>query len=135
MSKTTVGALVVTFHRGGTSTYRWIDQWAYKHIVVSGLENTKERAARAAELLPTIERDARELSGEKFLKQYKMSPTEAILMLRSSVDTLVVSLRTIEVEPIFKGEYLGYGGSLQINFADVKSVAFKEARAVDNFGP
>jgi len=133
--QTTVGALVITYHRGGKSTYRWIDQWTYDHIVVKGLKSAKELTAKAKKLLPATEHDARKLSEAEFYQRHKMSPAEALLMLKNPVGTSVMSLRTIEVEPVFKGEYLGYGGSLEINFADVRGVAFQETRAVDDFGP
>lgn len=133
--RTTVGALVVTYNSGSKSTYRWIDKWTYDQIVVKGLARAKEQTAKAKMLLPVAEHDARTLSEAEFRKKHKVSPAEILLALKNPVCTSVMPLRTIECEPVFKNEYLGYGGSLEINFADVKSVAFKETRAVDDFGP
>lgn len=133
--KTTVGALVVTNNGGSKSTYRWIDKWTYDQIAVKGLASAKELTAKAKKLLPIAEHDARTLSEAEFLKKHKVSPAEILLALKNPVGTSVMRLRTIELEPVFQNEYLGYGGSLEINFADVKHVALKETRAVDDFGP
>lgn len=135
MKKTIVGVLVVVYRTGVKSTYRWVDEWTYKSIASRDLANAQEMTAKAKKLLPAIERDARTLTEAEFRKKHQQSPVDVLLMLRNPVGTSTMTLRTIEVEPVFGGEFLGFGSSLQINFADVKSIAYKEKRAVDDFGP
>ena len=48
--RTTIGALVVTHHKGGTSTYRWVDKWTYG-ILTRDVRNAKEQIERAKRLL------------------------------------------------------------------------------------
>ena len=130
--KTTVGALVVVYHAGPKSTYRWVDEWTYRNIVLKDLQSAREQLERARRLLPEIEAAARSMTEKEFLRTYKTPSSEALHMLRNPVQASTLTLRTIEVEPIFKGTYLGYGSALQINFKEVKRVDFKEMQKVDD---
>ena len=136
MSKQTIiGALVVVYHKGPKSTYRWVDQWTYQNIVLKGLQSAQEQLAKARKLLPAMEAAAHSMSEREFRQAYGTSSVEALRMLRDPVGVSTITLRTIETEPVFKGAYLGHGSTLRINFKDVKSVAFKETQKVDDFGP